>query len=120
MLSSKKDDLNELIIKSIDNTRSYGKLIYDDNFVNSSIEITDIYNFLKEISSENLFENFYSKYQKNNNSYKNITNSIKLFEDEIIKLKSILSLEDINMVTWFEIKNQDNFEIISAPISVKD
>ena len=115
----KLDDLNELVINSIDNTRSYGKLIYDDNFVNSSIEITDIYNFLKEITSENLFENIYSKYQ-NNNTYKNITNSIKLFEDEIIKLISILSLEDINMVTWFEIKNQDNFEIISAPISVKD
>ena len=115
----KLDDLNELVINSIDNTRSYGKLIYDDNFVNSSIEITDIYNFLKEISSENLFENIYSKYQ-NNNTYKNITNSIKIFEDEIIKLISILSLEDINMVTWFEIKNQDNFEIISAPISVKD
>tara|TARA_B100001029_G_scaffold144204_1_gene124181 strand:- start:12522 stop:15218 length:2697 start_codon:yes stop_codon:yes gene_type:complete len=115
----KLDDLNELVINSIDNTRSYGKLIYDDNFVNSSIEITDIYNFLKEISSEKLFENIYSKYQ-NNNIYKNITNSIKLFEDEIIKLISILSLEDINMVTWFEIKNQDNFEIISAPISVKD
>ena len=115
----KLDDLNKLVINSIDNTRSYGKLIYDDNFVNSSIEITDIYNFLKEISSENLFENIYSKYQ-NNNTYKNITNSIKIFEDEIIKLISILSLEDINMVTWFEIKNQDNFEIISAPISVKD
>ena len=117
----KLDNLNELIKKNIDSTKSYGKYIYDDNLVNSTSEITDVYQFLKEIISENLFNNAYKIYEESGNIiFQNIVNSIKLFEGEILKLISILSLEDMNMVSWFEMQNQENFEIISAPISVKD
>ena len=116
----KLEKLNELICKNIDSTKSYGKYIYDDNLVNSTVEITDVYQFLKEIISENLFENAYETYKDSKNIiFQNILNSIKLFEDEIFKLASILSLEDMNMVSWFEMQNQESFEIISAPISVK-
>ena len=113
--------LNNFLKENIENSKNYGKYLFDDNSLSSTMEIIDVFEFAKEMRSGNLFENVYEAYEGNEeNLFRNIINSISLFEEEIHKLISIFSLEDTNMVSWFEMFNRENFELISSPISVKD
>ena len=117
----KLEILNIFLKENIDNQKNYGKYIFDDNSLNSTIEMIDVYEFAKEIMAENLFERVYVNYEEIEETlFQNIINSISMLENEISKLISIFSLEDNNMVAWFEMFNQENFELISSPINVKN
>ena len=86
ILLTDHDHFNYKMIEK--NSKNYGKYLFDDNSLSSTMEIIDVFEFAKEMRSGNLFENVYEAYEGNEeNLFRNIINSISLFEEEI----SILS-----------------------------